>query len=133
MGIISGGVAKVWMWQHALAQDISCEIQLGREFQEAIVTRDNSFAPGLPFAAAQFRCLTSGLSYIYRPVDGKRSFRGDNLNGRTTYRMVAWCPTPCHHGCRAVLLECGIAGLVEEDTFQAAARDGYRLESSKVR
>jgi len=70
-----------------------------------------------------FRVSGLVVMYIYRPVTGalRLSAKWDGL----PMRAVAWCPSPCHDGCRHVLLEDGGVVVVKEDVFREVVKSGF--------
>ncbi len=63
-------------------------------------------------------CSGCGRAFEYRPIAGKVNLDGESVDGVIMYRMIAWCPEPCHTNGRVVLFENGNHDLLPEAYFQ---------------
>ena len=93
---------------------------------DGLITED-AFAESATVEGAPVRCLKSGMTYIYRPVDGPFGTWASLKSPEGCLRMIAWCPTHCHHGGRNVMLENGSVVSLPERIFQKAIVAGLVL------
>lgn len=112
-----------------------CKARLGKNFYPAVVRPDGTLlskeqVKAMP--AASLACACSGRGFIYHPFPGSIRYNGEVFGSIVLYRMIAWCPQPCHEGRRVVLLENGAVHVLSESAFQSAVANDYRCENRSV-
>ncbi|HUN80467.1 MAG TPA: hypothetical protein VMV81_03055 [Phycisphaerae bacterium] len=117
-----------WWTYRQIRNEISCKEQLGRGVWE-LVFADGKLSQATDLSSIskspeRIKCVCSGEPYVYRPFPEPVQMLGP------TFRIIAWCPKPCHRGGRIVLLEYGGVEWLSEAKFQDAIKcnpiwDGY--------
>jgi hypothetical protein len=131
------GVALViavvgWLYVDMSHREMKCQARLGKELYPAILRPDGTLLPADRFAmssAGNMRCAYANEPFVYQPIDGVVRYGGAIEQSVVLFRMIAWCPRPCHRNARVVLLENGAVQLLSESSFQCAVANGYRCEN----
>ena len=128
---VSAGLLYGWWEITTWRSNVRCHIRLRRGvFVNAYTTEgfvQTADIRSLTPDPRAVECPASGTVYVYQPFTGPvrpPSQEGDAL----ARRMIAWCPTPCHKGCRNVLLEDGTVIHMSEEAFKAASEAGFVVQ-----
>lgn len=135
--LVVGGAAWFgWSRHQQLSREFECKNYL-RNFYEMVRQKDDTLsAAASVYSFGQPRetveCTCSGQPFIYHPFEGKIDQFGQKQGSRVLFRMIAWCPHPCHDGHRVVLLENGAVHVLTEGAFQSAVQNAYLCENRSV-
>jgi len=138
VAMLLAGALYGWSTYRNTAEEMACSGRLSRNLYERILHRDLTLATvdDARLDAAQdpyLQCSCSHRSYEYHPFPGKINQEGTHVRDKVLFRMIAWCPSPCHEGSRVILLENGAVHVLTEEAFQEACRNGYLCENRPVR